>query len=267
MSRKSDSSTVPAIEKAFDILEYLALRDVTATVKELAVELGIPQATAFRTVNALLRRGYLHKNGVGGSVGLGPRNALLHKAFLTSSDLRRAAEHYMQELLEKTGSTVELSSYEDHEITFVDVLDSTKTIGIKFRRKVGVSLIGSTNPITLVVLANLRDGERSLVLDRMITVRETILPLNPDLEQFAFSRTLDSGVLAHVRASKVAIDYGTQTPDVTRIASPILSHDGSILGTLGIAGPVFYLKPGSTDQHIHTVVDAAERLSESLGHH
>jgi DNA-binding IclR family transcriptional regulator len=267
MSRKSDGTTVPAIEKAFDILEYLALKDVTVTVKELSAELGIPQATAFRTVNALLRRGYLHKNGVGGKVGLGPRNALLHKAFLTTSDLRRSAKTYTQELLELTGSTVELSSYEDHEITFVDVLDSTQTIGIKFRRKVGVSLVGSTNPITLAVLAFLPDEEREAVLDRMATVRETILPLNPDLEQFAFTRTIDTTVLEGIHTDRIAVDYGVQTPDVTRIASPIFNHDGLVVGTLGIAGPVFYLKRGSTDEHINSVTSAAERLSESLGHH
>lgn len=256
---------VPALEKALDILEYMAISDRRHTASTLSRDLDIPQASAFRILNTLAHRGYIQKNA-DGEVHLGPRNALLHKTYFTNNDLRNIAQGAMRRLLEATEKTVELAALDGDEIAFIDVLDSTKPITIKFTRRVGVPLIGSTNPITLVVLAYLDEQRREKVLDRMAVARASLLALNPDLAKFPFSTDVCEEELTRIREQGFSADYGCQTPHVTRIAAPVLTHDGQILGTIGVAGPIIYLPENESDQFVHTVVRVACDLSNRLGH-
>jgi DNA-binding IclR family transcriptional regulator len=259
--------TVPALEKALDILEYAAIYEGADSVKEIAEALDIAPASAFRIVGTLVKRGYIVR-GEDGMVKPGPRNALLHKAYLTSSDLRESARPYMQRLLRETQETVELADYEEsnHDLTFLEVLDSTRSISIKFTRKIGVPLIGSTNPITLVTMAWLEPSERDALLDRMETTRACLLHLEPVLEKFPFEKTWDPECMETIREQGYWADFGVQTPDVTRVAAPVFSDSGRIAGTLGIAGPVFYLRPDSSEESIERVIEAARELSVSLGY-
>lgn len=256
---------VPALEKALDILEYMAISDKRHSARTLSRDLDIPQASAFRILNTLAHRGYVQKNA-DGEVHLGPRNALLHKSYFTNNDLRNLAQGAMQRLLRKTEKTVELAALDGDEIAFIDVLDSTKPITIKFTRRVGVPLIGSTNPITLVVLAHLGEERRTAVLNRMAVARDSLLALNPELAKFPFSTDVCEEELARIREQGYCADYGCQTPHVTRIAAPVLTHDGEILGTIGVAGPIIYLPENESDHFVDTVVHVACDLSRSLGH-
>lgn len=256
---------VPALEKALDILEYMAISDRQHTARSLGEELDIPQASAFRIVNTLVHRGYVRKDPTG-ELHLGPRNALLHKAYFSSTDLRNAAQGAMRRLLVETEKTVELAALDGDEIAFIDVLDSTKPITIKFTRRVGVPLIGSTNPITLVVLAYLEPGRRQAVLERMAVARESLLALNPDLAKYPFSLEVCDETLSTIRRQGYCADYGTQTAHVTRIAAPVFDQEGMVRGTIGIAGPIIYLAEGESDQFVATVVRVARDLSVALGY-
>lgn len=263
--REERQIVVPALEKALDILEYMAITDKRHTARTLGEDLDIPQASAFRIVSTLVHRGYIQKTS-DGEVHLGPRNALLHKAYFSNNDLRTIAQSAMQRLLRETEKTVELAALDGDEIAFIDVLDSTKPITIKFTRRVGVPLIGSTNPITLVVLAHLDSARRRSVLDRMSVARQSLLALNPDLAKFPFSTEICEEQLQKIRDEGYCADYGCQTPYVTRIAAPLQTHDGAILGTIGVAGPIIYLPEGESDEFIRTVVRVADDLSSRLGH-
>lgn len=264
-TRDNRRIVVPALEKALDILEYLAFSERHMTVAELASELGIPQASGFRIVNTLLHRGYLRKRA-GGQVHLGPRNAMLNRSYVDSNGLRRRAHPYMQDLRDRTRQAVELAYLDEDEIAFIDVLESDMPITVRFTRTAGAPLIGSTNPITLAVLSHLNEQRRHEVLDRMETVRLSLLHIRPSLEKFAFRHDFDHSRLDRIREQGFAVDYGQQTEHVTRIAVPILNAEDQVVGSLGIAGPEIYLPEGGCDQAISEVMTITRDLSEELGY-
>lgn len=255
---------VPALEKALDILEYLVFTERHMTVGELASELDIPQASAFRIVNTLMHRGYLAKRP-SGKLHLGPRNALLNRAYISSNDLRRRAHSYMVELRDRTKSAIELAYLDEDEIAFIDVLESMMPITVRFTRTVGAPLIGSSNPITLAILSHLPEARREKVLDRMETVRMSLIHIRPVLEKFPFAHEIDHARLDEIRRDGYAADFGVQTEHVTRIAAPILNVNGEVIGSLGIAGPEIYLPRSECDGTVRELVSVTSELSAELG--
>jgi len=54
-------NTVPMLEKAMDLLEYIGASDSSVTLPELQKNLGIAQASCYRIASTLLQRGWLEK--------------------------------------------------------------------------------------------------------------------------------------------------------------------------------------------------------------
>lgn len=59
------NSLVPALDRALNILEYLASRQEAATLKQIAGDLDIPSASAFRLLKNLANRGYVKETSSG----------------------------------------------------------------------------------------------------------------------------------------------------------------------------------------------------------
>jgi DNA-binding IclR family transcriptional regulator len=249
---------VPAVGKALDILEYIAAGKQPGSILELAQTLRIPQASAFRLVNTLIERDYLRKRPDDGILALGPRGGLLARQALEASRVRQAVHPFAIALREATGKTVEVTTLENDAIAFVDILESTEPI--RYTRTLGAPLIGSTNPITLAILAYSDDKARRRVLARMAVVRSSYLPHHPELAGYAFSKTWDARLLDAIRKQGYTADYGEQTKSVTRIAAPLLEGNGRVIGTLGIAGPHFLMPADGSGNYIKEVLSAANRF-------
>lgn len=56
-----NKNTVPILEKALDILEYIGVSQEPVSLPELKNNLGIPQASCYRIVTTLVLRGWLDK--------------------------------------------------------------------------------------------------------------------------------------------------------------------------------------------------------------
>lgn len=62
MPEKKSKSSVPSVEKAFDVLELLAESDDGMTMNEMVVALGRTMGEIYRIVVYLAERGYLHQD-------------------------------------------------------------------------------------------------------------------------------------------------------------------------------------------------------------
>ncbi len=54
-------NTVPMLEKALDILEYIGTSETAVSLPELQANLGIAQASCYRIAATLVQRGWLKK--------------------------------------------------------------------------------------------------------------------------------------------------------------------------------------------------------------
>lgn len=57
----TQKNTVPMLEKALDVLEYIGMSDTAVSLPELQANLGIAQASCYRIAATLVQRGWLEK--------------------------------------------------------------------------------------------------------------------------------------------------------------------------------------------------------------
>ena len=55
----ADSNRIPVLEKAIEVMEYIATHPGAVSRTELQKALGIPQATCYRIVATLAEKGWL----------------------------------------------------------------------------------------------------------------------------------------------------------------------------------------------------------------
>jgi DNA-binding IclR family transcriptional regulator len=156
----------------------------------------------------------------------------------------------------ETGETAHLCVLVDHEILYLDKVESPKTIRI-------ASSIGGRNPaycsaVGKALLAALPETELDSMLRRHKLVaftRNTIV--TP--AQF-------KAVLQQVRVNGYAVDNEEREEGLRCIAAPIRDHSGEIIAAMSVAGPAFRLLSSQDEVVARLVMTIAAELSAKLGY-
>jgi DNA-binding IclR family transcriptional regulator len=104
--QKGDGGALQGVGRAFDILECLADRPMTAT--EVVHVLEIKWATAHRTLRYLLGRGYLERDEQTGTYHIGARAYSIGGAYVTDLPIVRVARAHLPDAVDESGATAQL---------------------------------------------------------------------------------------------------------------------------------------------------------------
>lgn len=104
LQKKTKLYSVPAIHRAFDILEALAAGDRSLTVTEISKKFNIAKSSAYGILQTLKVRGYLEKNSHD-QYSLSLKIFGLGSALMESLDWRRKIYPLLKELTEKSNIT------------------------------------------------------------------------------------------------------------------------------------------------------------------
>lgn len=248
---------VPALEKALDILEYVARRNSSVSVKELSRELEIATATAYRTVNYLSLRGYLRENDQSeGEYFLGPQ--IFHLANLVTQqlDLVHLAKPIMKELAVKTNQTTQLGILQDFGVVYVEQELPTSPVNI-------IAALRTIIPINVsasgkVLVAHLSTREQEYFLQNAELPKQTP---NSIAEIDALKAEL-----ARVKTNGYALDNEEYARGIGCAAAPIFDHQGQAIAAIGVTGGIDHYTTGDDKREsiIQVVKDAAAEISEKL---
>ena len=114
--------------KGLGLLEVLAHADRPLGVTELATRIGLGKSNVHRLLQALVELGYVRRDGDSGAYAASIRLWELGSAVLANLDLRRAAQDWMDWLLDRTRETVHLSVLDGDEVVYVHKLDSPEPV-------------------------------------------------------------------------------------------------------------------------------------------
>lgn len=258
-NKKAERKTtvVPALEKALDIIEYIAHKGTYMTAKTIANNLGIPPATTYRTINYLCSRGYLQEDvQAEGRYYLGTQ--LLHLANLMSHqmDLVQIAKPIMQELASKTGQTAQLGILQDDHVIYVDQVLPITPVNIiaALRTPIPLNLSASGKVLAASLDASLQDA----ILQRVSFPQQTPNSISQIDE---FKRELES-----VRENGYALDNEEYARGIGCTAAPIYNHRGQVVAAVGITGHIAdYLDHENRQQLVLQVTLAAQQISRLIG--
>jgi DNA-binding IclR family transcriptional regulator len=123
-ARDREASGLQGVGRAFDVLECLAERPMTAS--EVVEALGVKWATAHRTLSYLRDRGYLERDGRTGVYGIGPRIYAVGSSYLTRLPIVRIARPHLREAADELGATAQLVRRDGDNSVVLDVLEPRK---------------------------------------------------------------------------------------------------------------------------------------------
>ena len=242
-----------SLDLSLQILEALDAGPQDRGVTDLAREIGVSKATAYRVLATLERHGYVEQTPSTARYHVGPRLRRFGQVAIARLDLPTEARPFMVELRDLTEDTVHLAVLDGNEAVYVAKEEGLQPVQV-------VSRVGSRCPAYCVATgkALLAYAEPAL-LDQLVDaglVRYTDLThASPD----AFRSEVE-----RIRKHGYAVNWGEWRAAVRGVAAPVFDGSGRVLAAIGVCSPATRLTEERVAATVPLVVDVAARLSARL---
>lgn len=213
-----------SLNHGLETLEFLADRD-QAKLVEIAGQLGVSRATAFRVITVLQSHGYIEHDRAEHVFRLGPGVRALAARSNAASVVRLAAPA-MASLRESTSETVNLALLSRGRVTYAAVIDGA--FALRILVNVGDEVPVHATAIGKAISASLSAKERAALLGPEPYARFTDGTITGSQEFEA--------ALSCVRRQGFAIDDSETEVGAACVAAPIFGSDGHPLGAISISG-------------------------------
>ena len=249
--------TVPAVERALEILEIMVKNNRSFTATEMAGILGVSVNSVFRIFIELERKYYVLKDPSDSSYELTPKIYYLGTALKERISLVTAARTYMKRLFRTSNETCVLAMLDDeYKTVVIDQLVSKQPM--KFVSTVGFAYDTYVSAMGKAMLAYLPEDE---IDDYLSKTKLKKITENTITSKEAFKKEL-----RQVRKEGVGYDRAESMPGLICVASPIFSAGGKLEGAIGTTAFVYLKKEEELERDIAQIKKQAADLSESLGY-
>lgn len=237
------------LERAIDILFVLAESGSTLTVSEIAERVGIPDSTAYRFIQSLIKSGFVERKGRS-QIALGLRIFDLARSLSQQieKELLTIARPIMEELTALTNETTVLFVRSGSKAICIENITSPRLIRMSIENGRVLPLNSGASGKALLAFENdkiIEDMCRQLA------------------EGTSKSELLQE--LGGIREQGYCFTRGEVDNDAFAIAAPIFDPQQRIVASLAAAGPVHRLSEAEVPIFIQYVKEAAARISCKLG--
>jgi DNA-binding IclR family transcriptional regulator len=247
---------VPALDKAFDVVELLASTPGGATMNEIATRLDRSMGELFRIVIALERRGFLQKSPETDRYTVAYKFLDLALRATPAQDLTRAAAPAMQLLVSQISQSCHLVVPNGGEGLVVYRQENPDMRGFVVRVGASVDLVRSCSGRVILAFSDDQQRERMLYLAERLT-------------RTRVNRAQVDSQLAAIRERGFERCASAITHGVTDTSYPIFGFYGNLMAALTV--PFLELLDGSQKVGIEDarkyLESAAQSISATLGHH
>lgn len=247
---------VPAVTRAFDILELFLDRDTALNAPDIVRELGLPRSTVHELLTTLVARRYLTPDHQGG-YRLGVRLYQLGSRYGEQLDLTVEGQHVARQVAEKCQETVHIAILEDTNVVYIAKVDSTQAV--RLVSATGRSLPAHCTAVGKMLLASLPEHElRSRIPDDTVLAAMTANSITDTKALHA--------ALAEARERGLAVEESESNLDASCVAAPVRDRAGQVVAALSISVPGSRWTPDRRGELEELVVHGAAELSIRLGH-
>ena len=246
---------VPAVARAFDILQLFSKDRRLITASEMARELDIPRSTVFRLAQTLAHLGLLEHNEGGHAFRLGVRVLRFGFEYIASLDLADIARPYLEALRDDTGMSAHLVIRDGDEV--VVILKAARRAAISGSLGLGTRLPAHGTVLGRIILADMTPDELRAAFGgqggRLKAYSKQTPRTIADLEK----------VLAEDRARGYAISESFFEPGISAVSAPIRDGSGRVVAAINVT----VASGGVIDEAlIARVRGAADEISDALNY-
>lgn len=252
------NSIVPALERALNIIEYIAIHNEPVTLKQLTSNLEIPSASAFRLIKNLVARGYISENsGAHMTYSLGSKFMSIASSYERNSSLHLAAKPVMHTLAAQLGQTVQLGIWKNDCLIYIHQAFSSAPLSITAPLYEPISI--NTSASAKITLPLLPEEDRIAAINSCHFHK---LTTNTITDKATF--------LDEIRKSQEQ-GYGFDNEEfaigIGCLAVPIYDTSFNCIGSLGITGSIQEYQEKKKFQHMLSVLrKSSSKITQNLFH-
>lgn len=247
--------TAPAVDRALDILEYMAEHPRPFGATELSRILGIPLNSVFRILKRLTEREYAVQDPISGGYQLGTRVFSLGMSLYTRFELRQRARPHLEWLCRETEETVQLQTPHGEKVLVLDTV--SPEVSFYLRVVPGSHVFYHPNAFGKAILAFMTEEEVKAILPSKLPA------LTPHTVTLLRELLLQ---LEETRRTGLAYDNEEYTSGIVCIGSPVFDVQGEVVAGLGITAIASLFNPKQRAAFQQLVLECAYRVSKSIGY-
>jgi DNA-binding IclR family transcriptional regulator len=254
------SSNVRAIEKGFDILDFLSKGKQSYSLREISGKLKIPKPTTHRILSTFCGLGCAIQDPVSKDYRLGFRLVELGQAVLDRIDLRKEAESLLKKLADSVQETVHLARLDDGQIVYLDKVERiVNPLSLRMVSEIGMRNYAHSSALGKVLLAFLPKEERNTILTQKGLPRRTKNTI-VDSEELKEHLVL-------IKSRGYAVDDEENEDGIRCIAAPIRNYRGEVIAGISISGPAVRITEERINRQLkRQVIETAAEITKKLGY-
>ena len=245
---------VQSLGRAFGILEEVARHREGINLADLSKRVGLHNSTTFHLVKTMVSLGYIRQEK-DKRYRVGRPLFALAASSLDEIEMVNLATPILEELSRETGESGHFAVRMGDSVVVV-----ARTSGpgaFQLTDRVGVVRPAHCTALGKVILAALRPDQLQRFVERV--------ELKPSTEKSITEIPALLREIEEVRRSGIAFDDGEFNLEVRCVAVPVRDFTGTVVGALGISGPVWRLTIQALQSRSKIVQAAADRLSGEFG--
>jgi IclR family KDG regulon transcriptional repressor len=241
-----NNSTIQVIERAADILAQFTAEEPVLGITEISKRTHLNKGTVYRILLTLESLGYVRRDYVANKYRLGLELFRLGSLVPAGMDFRQEALPIMRRLYEECEETVNLNVAHEKQRVCVECIESSKAVRVFTR-------VGLTAPLTRgasgkVLLAFMSEAQINAITQALQEGESEVL-----LRDLKMIREQGYAVTNCKRISGSAV------------SAPIFTHNGNLVASLTISGPVDRFPEIIIKKSIGLVTAAAREISSKMG--
>ncbi len=240
------TETSLTLQRAIDVLDYLATVDEPQTLTRIADAVNLSPAVAHRLLSTLKSRGLVLQEMPTRRYALGWRMMDYANRILSTMSIAPVIEPYLHLLRDRTQETVTYHVASGQARVCVLEAESAQEV----RRRVG---IGRRVPLYAgasgrAILAFLPEREQERVLAGL-----------PDE-----TRQRVEKLCQLTRESGYAMSQEESAKSVAALAAPVFGQQGEVVGAISISGPLFRWTEDAMRPHVSALLEITKEISQML---
>lgn len=220
--------SVPAVQRAFLILDFLARCRRGATVSQLTRALHLPKSTSHALLLTLERCGYAQRDPHGGRYRLGLRLYGLANIALGGISLREQAAPFLRRLAEETRSTAHMAVLEEGEAILIEKTAPVGTPVPKISTWEGKRMGLHCTALGKALLAHVAESEMEKLVKKQGLLRHN--------ENTVVSLSKLKVQCASIRQVGYSIDDEEEEIGVRCVGAPVFDGSPKVVAAISITG-------------------------------
>ena len=252
---RSSPLLIQSIERAAAVMRSFTEAEPELGVSELSRRVGLHKSTVARILATLQKEGFVGQNAATGKYRLGVGLIGLAGVALGRVDVRGAAYHHLDALVERTQESAGVSILDGTEC--VNVLSKPSPRSIRYAIWIGRRLPLHCTASGKVLLVGQPTADRARML---------LLPLRRHTPATIVTIAALEQELARVQVQGYALALEEYEEGYNAIAAPIHDHEGRVVGALSVSGPAFRLPEVTLRDFAAPLLEMAALISGEMGY-